>query len=79
MAQTWYDVSAIDANGKRTDVGQYDDEELDRNDHVEQADWRRVDHSRGFIAEPVRSVALGYGLRKDPLTGRIFDNAAEAQ
>lgn len=73
MAQTTlYDVSAIDINGKRTDIGQYDNEELDRNDHVEQAEWRKVDHSRGFVAEPARFIALGYSLRKDLLTGRIF-------
>jgi hypothetical protein len=57
-----YDVSAIDANGKRTDVGQYDDQELDQNDHVEEADLRNVDHSRGFVAEPARNVNLGYAL-----------------
>jgi hypothetical protein len=63
MTNTLYDVFAIDANGKRTDVGQYDDQELDQNDHVEQADWRKVDHSRGFIAEPAHHVNLGQDIQ----------------
>lgn len=72
-----YDVSAIDAHGKQTDVGQYDSEELDRLDHIEQAKSRKLDFSGGFVAEPARYVALGYSLRKEVATGRIFDGAEE--
>ena len=75
----WYDVSAIDAHGKQADIGQYKSEELDRGDHIEEAKSRKLDYSSGFVAEPARYIALGYSLREEVATGRIFDGSTEVK
>lgn len=63
-----FDVSAMDANHKATDLGQYWPDELRAGDHVETARDRRVDYSNGFVALPATHINLGGGYIRRLIT-----------